>query len=189
MPFLGPRDELPYRPSRVLIGGTSGSGKSTVARRIGLALGLPYTEIDALYHGPGWTVRSTFLAEVAALASQPSWITEHQYAAARPLLLTRCDLIVYLLLPRRVVMSQLVRRTVQRSRRRQVLWNDNVEPPLRTLLTDRDHIIRWAWRTHANGPRRVAEIAAAYPQLPVVVLRSRADVADWTEGPLANSAR
>lgn len=188
MPVLGAHDELPYRPKRVLIGGTSGSGKSTVARHIGSALGLPYTEIDALHHGPGWTVRPTFLADVAALSEQPGWVTEYQYSDARPLLLARCDLVVYLLLRRSVVMSRVVRRTVRRARRREVLWNDNVEPPLRTILTDHDHIIRWAWRTHALGPQRVREISAAHPELPVVVLRSREDLADWRQGPLAKLA-
>jgi hypothetical protein len=81
-------------------------------------------------------------------------------------------------------MAQLVRRTLRRSLRREVLWNDNIEPPLRTIMTDRDHIIRWAWRTHLLGARRVDEIAATYPGLPLVVLRSRRDVTAWIDGPL-----
>jgi hypothetical protein len=56
-------------------------------------------------------------------------------------LLARCDLVVYLLPPRALVMGRVVRRTVRRALCRQVLCNGNIEPPLRTLLTDRDHII------------------------------------------------
>jgi len=182
VPLLGPADALPRRPRRVLVGGTSGSGKSTLARDVSRRLGLPYTEIDALHHGPGWTVRPTFHADVEALAAGRSWVTEYQYAVARPLLLARCDLVVHLLLPRSVVMRRVVRRTVTRSVRREELWNGNVEPPLRTILTDRDHIVRWAWRTHRRGPARVAEIAAQRPDLPVVVLRSPAEVARWVAG-------
>lgn len=44
-------------------------------------------------------------------------------------------------------MRQVVRRTVVRRLRRVVLWNGNVEPPLRTIITEQDHIVRWAWRT------------------------------------------
>jgi adenylate kinase family enzyme len=176
---------LPYRPSRVLVGGSSGSGKSTLAREIGKRADLPYTEIDALYHGPGWTVRPDFLADVEALSAQPRWVTEYQHARARQVLLARCDLVVYLLLPRALVMRRVVRRTVRRSLHREALWNDNVGPALRTLLTDRDHIIRWAWRTHGHGPARVDEIAAGFPQLPIVVLRSPREATEWTLGPLA----
>jgi adenylate kinase family enzyme len=189
VPVLGAREELPYRPQRVLIGGTSGSGKSTLARRVATVLALPYTEIDALYHGPGWTVRATFLDDVAKLAEQPSWVTDYQYSDARPQLLGRCDLIIYLLLPRPVVMAQIVRRTFRRSLRRELLWNHNIEPPLRTIMSDRDHIIRWAWRTHGLGARRVGEVATTYPNLPLVVLRSRREVAAWVDGPLAATAR
>lgn len=183
--LLGARDALPYRPARVLIGGTSGSGKSTLARQVSSALDLPYQEIDALYHGAEWTVRPTFLDDVQSLAARERWVTEYQYAAARPLLLARCDLVVYLLLPRRVVMSRVARRTVTRSLRRTVLWNGNAEPPLRTILTDQDHIIRWAWRTHSLGSQRVADIADARPELPVVALRSRDDVAAFVDDALS----
>ena len=37
---------------------------------------IPRTEIDALYHGPDWTPRETFMLEDAALAAQPTWVTE-----------------------------------------------------------------------------------------------------------------
>jgi hypothetical protein len=150
--------------------------------------GLPYTEIDALHHGPGWTVRPQFLAEVEALSGRPCWVTEYQYEQARPVLLARCDLVVYLLLPRALVMGRVVRRTVRRALRRQLLWNGNVEPPLRTLLTNPDHIVRWAWRTHGFGPARVNDIAAGYPHLPIVVLRSPHEAEAWTLGPLTDAA-
>jgi adenylate kinase family enzyme len=180
---------LPDRPSRVLVGGTSGSGKSRLAREIAARAGLPYTEIDALHHGPGWTPRPRFLTDVAALSSQSHWVTEYQYAQARPILLARCDLLVYLLLPRAVVMSRVVRRTVRRSLRHEVLWNGNVEPPLHTTLTDRDHIIRWAWRTHRQGPAHLNELLTRRPDVPVVALRSASVVDQWTAGPLADAVR
>jgi adenylate kinase family enzyme len=169
------------------VGGTSGSGKSTLARDISTRARLPYTEIDALHHGPGWTVRPEFLADAEALSRQPHWVTEYQYAQARPMLLARCDLVVYLLLRRALVMGRVVRRTVRRARRREVLWNDNIEPPLRTLFTDPDHIVRWAWRTHGRGPERVSDIAAGFPQLPIVVLRSPGEVEVWKLGPLTDA--
>lgn len=52
MPVLTSTDPLPFPPQRVLVTGTSGSGKSTVARRVAAALGVPYTELDSLFHGP-----------------------------------------------------------------------------------------------------------------------------------------
>ena len=45
--MLCSRDPLD-RPTRVVIAGVSGVGKSALARRISDALSLPYTEIDGL---------------------------------------------------------------------------------------------------------------------------------------------
>lgn len=188
MPVLSAEDRLPYRPSRVLVGGTSGSGKTTLAGRIAATVGIPHTEIDSLHHGPGWTVRPEFGADVAALVAGQQWVTEYQYLNARPLLLGRCDLVVYLLLPKWLVISRVVRRTLRRALKRETLWNGNVEPPLRTFFTDREHIVRWAWRTHSRNAGRIAGIEAARPDLPVVVLTSRRQIARWLDGPLVEAS-
>ena len=81
-------------------------------------------------------------------------------------------------------MNQVVRRTLRRRVRREVLWNGNVEPPLRTVLTDRDHIVRWAWRTHGRTADRVASARARRPELAIVRLTSADDVGVWVRGPL-----
>ena len=184
MPLLGPDDPLPHRPRRVLVAGTSGSGKTTLAVRIAGALQLPHVEIDALFHGPGWIPRPEFEADVHRFSAGPRWVTEWQYSAVRAHLADRADLLVWLDLPRAVVVRQVVRRTLRRRLQRQALWNGNVEPPLWTIFTDRDHIVRWAWRTHDRTAGRVGELRRRRPDLVVVRLRSRRDVARWSSGPL-----
>ncbi len=51
-------------PMRVLVAGTSGAGKTTVARRVAVLIDIPHIEIDALFHGPSWTPQDTFESEV-----------------------------------------------------------------------------------------------------------------------------
>jgi adenylate kinase family enzyme len=181
---LGWDDPLPSRPRRILVTGTSGSGKTTLASALGTRLGIPHTEIDALYHGPGWVPRPEFAADVAALAATEEWITEWQYSPVRPLLLARADLLVWLDLPRWRVMRQHVRRTLRRRLRRVELWNGNVEPPLWTILVDRDHIVRWAWRTHPTTAARVLTVLASSEAPTVVRLCSRREVRGWLDGPV-----
>jgi hypothetical protein len=111
-------------------------------------------------------------------------VTEWQYAAVRPLLLARADLLVWLDLPRAQVLQQVVRRTVRRRLQRTQLWNGNVEPPFWTILTEPDHIVRWAWTSHAGTRPRVEAAQRSRPELPVVRLRSRSDVRRWLHGPL-----
>jgi adenylate kinase family enzyme len=188
VPLLSAADPLPGRPRRVLVAGTSGAGKTTLARTVAARLGCPHVELDALHHGPGWTPRAEFEADVDRFTAGPAWATEYLYPAVRELLLDRADLLIWLDLPRGLVMRRVIRRTVTRRLRREVLWNGNQEPPLRTFLTDPDHIVRWAWRMHGLDRVRLAAIAGARPALPVVRLTSRAEVAAWLAGPLRRAA-
>jgi hypothetical protein len=177
-------DDPLHRPSRVVVAGVTGVGKSTLARRISDSLDLPYTEIDGLYHGADWIPRPQFLADVELFTREPAWITEWQYRDARPVLSARADTLVWLDLPSPVAVSRVVRRTILRSRRRIQLWNGNTEPGLWHALTNSDGIIRWALRHQCTYRRTVPIAAKEYPQLQVVRLRSQREVDAWLSGPL-----
>lgn len=186
VPLLGPTDVLLHRPSRVLVAGTSGSGKTTLAARIAATLSIPHVEIDALFHGPDWTPRPSFDEDVRRFSAEPTWVTEWQYPSARALLAERADLLVWLDLPRAVVMRQVVRRTLRRRLKRDQLYGGNVEPPLRTFFTDPEYVVRWAWSTHHQTPQRVRALLEERPRLTVVRLRSHAEEFHWSQGPLSH---
>lgn len=172
-------DALVHRPQRVLIAGRSGSGKTTFAGRVGSVLGLPHTEIDSLFHGPNWTPRPEFRADVDALIAGEKWVTEWQYGAVRPLLASRADTLVWLDVPFRTALTRLVRRTLRRRLGREVLWNGNVEPPLHTFFTDRDHVVRYMIRNRRTLTELVPAAAAEHPHLAVVRVTTAADADGW----------
>jgi len=178
-------DPLPGPPRRVIVAGVSGVGKTTLARRIGEIAGIPHTEIDALFHGPEWTPRESFLDDVRALVAGESWVTEWQYSAARPLLVARADLLVWLDLPfATVTLPRVVARTLRRRLGRQRLWNGNIEPPLHTFFTDPEHIVRWSISTRGTPRRRISALVLDRPDLPVVRLRTVREARGWLDGPL-----
>lgn len=185
--LLGPADRLPGRPRRVLVAGTSGAGKTTLARRLAALLALPAYELDGLFHGPEWVPRPSFAAEVRTLAATGAWVMEWQYDDVRPLLAERADLLVWLDLPRRLVMARLVARTVRRRLRREQLWNGNREASLRTLLTDPEHVVRHGWSSHAGTGPRVLALHAHRSDLPVARLRTRREVDRWLSGPVRDT--
>lgn len=134
---------------RVLVVGCSGSGKSTLASALSARLAVPYVELDALHHGPGWTVRPTFEADVERATRGPAWVVDGNYSAIRELLWERADTVVWIDLPRWLVEWRVVRRSLVRWLRRTELWNGNRERgPL--SWRDVDHPIRWAWVKHAE---------------------------------------
>ena len=181
-------DLLPHAPRRVLVAGVSGSGKTTFAARIAQVTGGPHTEIDALFHGPGWTPRPAFLDDVREFTARERWTTEWQYSPARPLLAQRADLLVWLDFPfTTVTLPRVTSRTLRRRLRREQLWNGNVEPPLRTFFTDPEHIVRWAFRTRRNYHERIPRLAAEAPHLTIVRLRSPREAERWLRGPLTHA--
>ena len=160
---------------RILVAGPSGAGKTTLAARIATATGAPHTEIDAIHWHAGWTPNPRFPEEVAALAAEEAWVTEWQYPGARPVLAARAELLVWLDPPLAILLRRVVGRTLRRRLRRVELWNGNVEPPLGTFLTDRDHIVRWAVRTRPRYPGLVRAALAEHPGLRMVRIRSDSD--------------
>src|SRR5262245_50276342 len=96
---------------KVVVVGNSGSGKSTLARALASRLGVAYIELDALHHGPGWTRRPTFVADVDAATLGSEWVVDGNYAAVRELLWSRADTIVWLDLSRWLTEWRVVRRS------------------------------------------------------------------------------
>lgn len=164
---------------RIAIAGTSGSGKSTLARRLSVALDLPYVELDSLYHGPNWTPRPEFVDDVTRFVSQERWVIEWQYGVARPVIAARADTLVWLDYPKRLVMRRVILRTLRRRATKEEIWNGNREAPLRTILTDRDHIVRWSWNTHVDTQPRIDELGRTHPNIDVIRIRSPRELERW----------
>lgn len=167
--------------SHVLVVGTTGSGKTTVAAALAAAMGLPHIELDALHWEPGWQEAEAAVFQTrlrAALAAAPhGWVVDGNYLTkADPITSTAADTLVFLDLPLGVVLARLVRRTIRRSRSQQELWAGNRER-LRSLF-GRDSLLLWALRTHRRNRRRYRQRMhdPRWSRLPTVHLTSREQV-------------
>lgn len=149
--------------NRIVVVGTSGAGKTTLARQLSERLGLPHVELDSLRHGPHWaeTPDALFVAQIAEQARRPAWVMDGNYSVAREMLWSAADTVVWLdySLPR--IMGRLVRRTARRLLTREVLWNGNREQ-LSFLLSSKS-ILLWALTSH-HRRRRQFEALFAEPQ-------------------------
>ena len=128
---------------RVLVGGITGSGKTTFARELARRTGLPYYELDAYYHGPGWQPIPTFEVDVAAAAEQPEWVFDsHGYPQVRDLLWSRADTVIWLDYSRPVVMRRVLARSAARAITGRPIFNGNTET-FRAWLSP-EHPVQWA---------------------------------------------
>ena len=171
---------------RISVVGNSGSGKTTVARAIAGALGVPHLELDAVFHQPGWQPLDTeeFRRVVSdftdAETNADGWVVDGNYSRVRDIVWGRADTVVWVDPPRHRVMRQLVARTLRRMATGAELWNGNREQ-WRFLfkLDPEESIILWAWTRHGTYRQRylAAQSEPENAHLTFVRLRTQAETA------------
>jgi len=90
--------DVTRRVRRVAVVGRAGAGKTTVARQLGDALGVPVIHLDALYGDAGWTPArpETFEERHRAAIAGDAWVLDGNYTSAAGFdeRIRRADLIV-----------------------------------------------------------------------------------------------
>ena len=177
-----------YYPSRdthrIVILGTTGSGKTTLSRRLSQLLRVPVIELDAIRHGPNWleTPDDIFRERVATSLLTDGWIVDGNYSLARDIIWPRATMLIWLDYSFPLVFWRLFWRTMTRGIMRKKLWNDNREDLWRHFLT-KDSLFLWAFRTHWS---RRESLAAAldlpeYSAIQVLRFKSAKETRHWLE--------
>ncbi len=150
---------MPKYGQRISVVGTTGSGKTTIAREISGRLKLPYVELDALYWDENWTGVSDqiFRGRVITATKATEWVIDGNYSRVRDLVWERANTVVYLDYSFWRTFWQLFSRTVKRSRRQEELWQGNRED-MRKSFFSKDSILLWMIRTYARRRRQYAKL-------------------------------
>nr|WP_157448876.1 adenylate kinase [Deinococcus peraridilitoris] len=165
---------------RIIVIGTTGSGKTTFARELALRLQVPHAEQDAWNHEPDWQEAplERFRAHVEAFTAQPCWVMDGNYRKARDIGWPRADTVVWLDYPAPLVFWRLLRRTLRRGLTGEELWNGNRER-LGMNLVSRDGILAWFFRTHWRRRRETPGELARFAHLHVLRFRSPGQARAW----------
>lgn len=167
---------------RIVIVGSSGAGKTTLARRIERRFGHARLELDALHHGPSWEARpesQVRSAIEAFVAREERWVIDGNYAMHREAIWPAADSVVWLDLPRRRIIPALYWRTLRRVLMRTELWNGNREPLRNLWSLDPDRsVVAWSIANHARYRAEFLALMAGdpYPHLRWARLSSRREV-------------
>lgn len=168
---------------RLVVVGSSGSGKTMVARRIAAVRDVPCLEMDSVFHRYGWAdePHDEFLPTLEEFTRGDQWVVDGNYVGlgVRDVVWPRADTFVWLDPSRRSATFRVVLRTLRRVITREELW-EGVREPF-TNLYSRDpyrSIIVWTWTRHAQIREQYENVIAdgSWDHATVHRLRSRSEV-------------
>lgn len=173
------------QPQRVAVVGNSGSGKSSLSKEIAARLDCDHIELDSIHHLPGWIPidRDKMRQIISERTESDCWVVDGNYRSfTQDIVFPKADTVIWLDVPRRVVMSRVIRRTLGRIVTRTELWNGNRERFGNLFKTaPEENIILWSWTQHEKYRQQYldAKDDATNAHLNWVHLTTRNEARDW----------
>lgn len=166
--------------ARINVVGTTGSGKSTVSRRLAALLRMPHLEMDRMFWQPGWrqTPEPKFLAAVTDAVSAERWVLDGNYGKTIPVKWARADVVLWLDYGFVATFTQLLKRTLQRAWTGHELWPDTGNrESFRQSFLSRHSILWWMITTYADNRRSMLSRMndPAFAHIRFIRLTSRAE--------------
>lgn len=159
---------------KVLVIGSAGAGKSTLAVQLGAALGLPVVHLNAHFWQPGWreTPKDAWAERVAELLTRDRWLMDGNYGGTLAARVRAADTVVLLALPRLQCLVRVLRRAV-------LGWGrprPDLAPGCPEQLPDW-RFLWWIWSYPDAGlPTVLALLREQGPEKRVVILHTSAEV-------------
>ena len=165
---------------RVAVVGSTGSGKTTIAKKLADSLEINNIELDELYWQPGWkeTEISEFRNAVDKASSDAEWVVDGHYGRVRDIVWSRATHVIWMDYSFFVTFGRLLKRTLVRAVTRRELFNGNRES-LRMSFLSGDSILIWMIKTYKRRKAQYPQLfqQPEYSHLEVMRIQSRRDEA------------
>lgn len=135
-------------PKKIIVTGTSGSGKTTVGKKLSKKLGISCTDLDDLYWLPEWTPREEkeFEEKILEVADGEEWIISGNYSRLSHITWPKADMVIWLDFPLYILLWRTLKRSVVRSFTKEKCCGDNHESFSR--LFSKETIFYWVMRSY-----------------------------------------
>lgn len=153
-----------FNYQRIVVIGTTSSGKSTLAKGIAEMLDLDFIELDALHWELNWKeanvevfrkrVETATSSQRGMSEEQSGWVVAGNYRIVRDLIWPKAQAIIWLDYPFHIVFWRMLTRTIRRAVTREELWNGNHETfwaHLKFWLDD--SLFNWLFKTYWRRKR------------------------------------
>ena len=153
---------FPYK--RIVVIGTTSSGKSTLAEQLSNKLDLDFIELDALFWEPNWKeaddevfrkrVETATSLQRGKSENSSGWVVAGNYRKVRDIIWPKAQVIIWLDYPFHIVFWRLLTRTIRRAVTQELLWGTNREPFWGHLkIWSQDSLFNWLFKTYWRRKR------------------------------------
>ena len=152
---------FPYK--RIVIVGTTSSGKSTLAKQLADKFNYDFIELDALNWEPNWTPapQEIFKERVDKATQAEKWVVAGNYSKVRSIIWPKAELIIWLDYSLWRIFWQLTRRTFIRWWTREHLWGTNYENLWTHFkLWSEESLFHWLFKTYWRRKREYPALLA-----------------------------
>jgi adenylate kinase family enzyme len=156
----------PFPHKRIVIIGSTSSGKSTLAKQLADRFGYSFIDLDALHWEPNWTEAplEVFRERVSTATQASGWVVAGNYHIVRDLIWPQAEVVIWLdySLPR--IFWQLTHRTFTRWWKHELLWGTNRENLwMHFKLWSDESLYHWLFKTYWRRKREFP-VLLAHPE-------------------------
>lgn len=173
---------FPYH--RIVIIGTTSSGKSTLANRLAEKIRANFIDLDSLHWEPNWVEApdEIFRERVELAISSQAWVVAGNYHIVRDIIWPCADTIIWLDYPFRIVFWRLLTRTLRRVVTKEKLFSGNVENGWTHLkLWSQESLFHWLLKTYWRRKREILLLFSLpeYAHLKIIHFKHPGEAEDW----------
>lgn len=163
---------------KIIIIGSGGAGKSTLARKLGKKLDIEVFHLDQLLWHSNWKMsdRAYQISLQNKLIQKPSWIIDGNYGDTLDMRMTSADTIVFLDISRLVCIYQILKRVKK--------YNGVTRPDMQADCPEKLDLsfLKWVW----NFPKKQrVDIITKLQNIPdtkqIIVLKNKKQVQKFLE--------
>jgi adenylate kinase family enzyme len=147
---------LDFPCKRIVVIGTTSSGKSTLASQLAEKIGGNFIELDALHWEPNWVEApdDVFRKRVEIAIKSDTWVVAGNYQVVRDMVWQNAEAVIWLNYPFHIVFWRLLTRTIRRCLYQEELWNGNHENFWTHLkLWSDESLFHWLFKTYWRRKR------------------------------------
>ena len=163
---------------KIILIGSGGAGKSTLARQLGAALQIEVIHLDALFWKPNWTpVQREKQVEIQKeLVNKEEWIIDGNYGGTIDIRLQAADTIIFLDIPRTICVYRAFKRMIQ--------YRNKTRPDMGKDCNERLDInfLKWIWQyPKTKRPDIVKKLEGLSTEKQIIILQTPKQIQQFIE--------